>query len=122
MKKLFSILAILGFVGVLYYFYNNDPSASKTPYVMCMTKRLSDYDCPGCGGQRAFHHLLRGHFLEAAKLNVTIYFFAPLLVYIFFSVVLKPFSIKLPDIDVSPKNLVIILVLLGIFTIVRNML
>jgi len=121
MKKIFSILAIVGFFGVLYYFYQNNPSSGKQVFAVCMTKQLSGYDCPGCGGQRAFHHLLHGHFLQAAKLNAAIYFFAPLLAYIFFSAVLKPFGIKLPDIDASPKTLVIILILLGVFTIVRNL-
>ena len=122
MKKIFSILAIIGFLGVVYYFYNHNPAQAKQTYVVCMTKQLTGYDCPGCGGQRALHQVLHGNFLQAAKLNVAIYFFAPLLGYIFFSVVLKPFGINLPDVDISSKGLWIVLLLLAIFTIVRNML
>ena len=120
MKKIFSILAIIGFFGVLYYFYHNNPATGKQTYVVCMTKQLSGYDCPGCGGQRALHQVLHGNFLQAAKLNAAIYFFAPLLGYIFFSVVLKPFGIHLPDIDISTKGLWVVLLILLIFTIVRN--
>lgn len=120
MKKIFSIFAILGFLCVLYYFYNNNPSDNTTPFAVCMSKQIANIDCPGCGGQRAFHQLLNGNLIEAAKLNVFIYFFAPLLTYIFFSVVLKSFNINLPDIDISTKGLIIALLLLVIFTIIRN--
>ncbi|MFD0964819.1 DUF2752 domain-containing protein [Pseudofulvibacter geojedonensis] len=85
-----------------------------------MSKRIAKIDCPGCGGQRAFHQLLHGNFLEAAQLNVFIYFFAPLLTYIFLSFALRPFNINLPDIDISTKGLIIILIILIVFTIIRN--
>lgn len=89
--------------------------------MICMSKKVFDFDCPGCGGQRAFHELLHGHFIEAAKLNIFIYFFAPLLTYIFLSFALKPFHINLPDIDLSTKGLIIILIVLIIFTVIRNL-
>ena len=100
MKKVFSIIAIIGFISVLCYFFTNNPSDNATPFAVCMTKRVANIDCPGCGGQRAFHQLLNGNLIAAAKLNVFIYFFAPLLTYIFFSVVLKPFKVHLPNIDI----------------------
>lgn len=120
LKKVLSILSFLIFGSVIRYFYLNNPSNNKSPFVICMSKRLANIDCPGCGGQRAFHQLLHGNFLEAAKLNIFIYFFAPLLTYIFLSISLKAFNINLPDIDISTRKLVVILIVFGVFTILRN--
>jgi hypothetical protein len=102
------------------YFYLNNPAKNDSPFAICMTKRIADIDCPGCGGQRAFHELLHGNFMTALELNIFIYFFAPLLAYIFFSFTLKPFNINFPDIDISFKQLLIILFILIIFTVFRN--
>ena len=120
MKKLLSILAFIGFGFGVYYFYSNNPSDKESPFVICITKAITDYDCPGCGGQRAFHELLHGNLIEAARLNLFIYFFAPLLLFIFLKVTLKPFGINLPDIILSTKWLVVILILMLVFTILRN--
>jgi hypothetical protein len=121
MKKIISILSFFIFGLVVYYFYQNNPAKNTTPFAVCMTKRIANIDCPGCGGQRAFHQLLNGNFIEAGKLNIFIYFFAPLLTYIFLSFALKPFDINLPDIDISTKNLGLILLLLLLFTLLRNL-
>ncbi|NQY28446.1 MAG: DUF2752 domain-containing protein [Flavobacteriaceae bacterium] len=120
MKKVLSIFTIIAFFGVIRYFYLNNPSKNETPFAICMTKRIANIDCPGCGGQRAFHQLLNGNLLEAGKLNIFIYFFAPLLAYIFFSFALKPFNINFPDIDISTRNLGLILLFFVAFTVVRN--
>jgi len=121
MKKALSIFAIIFFFGVIVYFYQNNPAKNETAFAICMTKRIADIDCPGCGGQRAFHQLLNGNFIEAGKLNIFIYFFVPLLAYIFFSFTLKPFNINFPDIDISTKNLGFILLFFAVFTVVRNL-
>lgn len=120
LKKILSIFSFVLFILGIRYFYLNNPSNGTSPYVICMSKRLTNIDCPGCGGQRAFHQLLHGNFLEAAKLNMFIYFFAPLLTYIFLIFALKPFNINLPDIDISTKGLIVILFIIIIFTILRN--
>lgn len=120
MKKLLSILAFIVFIGVLRYFYNHNPSDNETPFAICMTKSIANINCPGCGGQRAFHQLLHGNFIEAGKLNIFIYLFAPLLAYIFFSFTLKPFNINLPDINLTTKGLIITFIILTIFTVFRN--
>ena len=121
MKKIISILSLFIFGLVLYYFYQNNPAKNETPFAICMTKRIANIDCPGCGGQRAFHQLLNGNFIEAGKLNIFIYFFAPLLAYIYLSFALKPFNISFPDIDISTKNLGLILLLLLLFSLLRNL-
>jgi hypothetical protein len=120
MKKALSIISIGFFFVVIRYFYLNNPAQNTSPFAICMTKRIANIDCPGCGGQRAFHQLLNGHLIAAGKLNIFIYFFAPLLAYIFFSFALKPFNINFPDIDISLKGLLIILIIFIVFTVLRN--
>ncbi len=121
LNKILSILSFIIFGFILYYFQQNNPATNEAPFAVCMTKQIAGIDCPGCGGQRAFHELLNGHFLAAGKLNIFIYFFAPLLTYIFLLFALRPFNIRLPDIDISTKNLIYILVFFLLFTIIRNL-
>ena len=120
---IYKLLSIIGFfiLGVgIYYFYQNDPAQIETVFILCVTKNISGIDCPGCGSQRAFHELLHGNFIGAAKLNLTIYFFTPLLLFLFLKIALKPFRIYLPDLLISTKWLLLILILLLIFTVIRN--
>lgn len=105
----------------IYYFYAYDPSNGETFFVGCISKSISGLDCPGCGSQRAMHELLNGNFIKAAQLNFLVYFIAPLLLFIFFKIILKPFNIILPDIIISTKWLISILVLIILFAVIRNL-
>ena len=121
---IYKLLSIIGFfiLGVgIYYFYQNDPAQSETVFILCVTKNISGIDCPGCGSQRAFHELLHGNFIKAAKLNLTIYFFTPLMLFLFLKTVLKPFRIDLPDLLITTKRLMLILFFLLLFTVLRNL-
>ncbi len=118
--KLLSIIAFIALGLGIYYFYTNDPSNGEAIFVGCISKSISGLDCPGCGAQRAFHELLHGNFIKAAKLNLLIYFFAPLLLFIFLKMTFKPFNIQLPDIIISTKWLISLFVLMILFTIIRN--
>ena len=121
---IYKILSIIGFFilgGGIYYFYQNDPAQSETVFILCVTKNISGIDCPGCGSQRAFHELLHGNFIKAAKLNLTIYFFTPLLLFLFLKTALKPFRIDLPDLLITTKRLMLILFFLLLFTVLRNL-
>jgi hypothetical protein len=121
---IYKLLSIIGFFilgGGIYYFYQNDPAQSETVFILCVTKNISGIDCPGCGSQRAFHELLHGNFIKAAKLNLTIYFFTPLLLFLFLKTALKPFRIDLPDLLITTKRLMLILFFLLLFTVLRNL-
>jgi hypothetical protein len=39
----------------------------------CLTKKLLDFDCPGCGLQRSVVFLLQGDFVAAFKMYPAIY-------------------------------------------------
>ena len=121
---IYKLLSIIGFfiLGAgIYYFYQHDPAQSETVFILCVTKNISGIDCPGCGSQRAFHELLHGNFIKAAKLNLTIYFFTPLLLFLLLKTALKPFRIDLPDLLITTKRLMLILFFLLLFTVLRNL-
>ena len=121
---IYKLLSIIGFfiLGAgIYYFYQHDPAQSETVFILCVTKNISGIDCPGCGSQRAFHELLHGNFIKAAKLNLTIYFYIPLLLFLFLKIALKPFRIDLPDLLITTKRLMLILFFLLLFTVLRNL-
>lgn len=120
--RLLSIFAFIVLGAGIYYFYTYNPHSGEAIFVACISKSISGLDCPGCGSQRAFHELLHGNFKKAAQLNLLIYFFVPLLLFIFFKLTLKPFHIIFPDINISTKWLIGILILMILFTIIRNVL
>ena len=67
-------IALLG-AAILFWF---DP-ARHAFYPVCLFKKLTGYDCPGCGGLRAMHHLLRGELWHAVELNALAVIALPLL-------------------------------------------
>lgn len=62
-------------LGVLFLF---DP-AHHALYPVCLFKKMTGYDCPGCGGLRAMHCLLRGEVWQAFKLNAMVVVALPVL-------------------------------------------
>ncbi|MDE6288097.1 MAG: DUF2752 domain-containing protein [Muribaculaceae bacterium] len=78
-RRLLYILAIAaavcGVAGILYLAFN-DPETSPAP--SCIFHRLTGYDCPGCGTQRAVHALLQGRVADAWKANAALFFAVPL--------------------------------------------
>lgn len=43
----------------------------------CVFQKMTGYQCPACGGTRAFNAMIHGHFLTSLKFNpIVIYFFA----------------------------------------------
>jgi hypothetical protein len=67
-------LALIG-LGLLFLF---DP-ARHALYPVCLFKKMTGYDCPGCGGLRSVHQLLRGEVWEAVQLNAMVVVAFPLL-------------------------------------------
>lgn len=55
-------------VGLALVLYKQiDPTSWWMP--KCVFRIITGLQCPGCGGQRALHALLQGHFREAAAYN-----------------------------------------------------
>lgn len=107
------LLFIAGILVAYYFFFGH----SSVFYLPCIFNSFTGYQCPGCGGQRAFHELLHGNFSQAFQLN-------PLIFVVLFVVLLKILSWKYPIIKTSLNNKWIfgsLLFLILLFTIFRNL-
>ena len=69
------LLAVLTIVITAFYFFWNPSEITSLP--LCPFKNLTGFYCPGCGGQRAYHQLLHGNFVEAFHNNFLIFLFLP---------------------------------------------
>ncbi len=66
-------------VGLFVMLYRHDPSATSA-YPSCPFHQLTGLECPGCGSQRALHHLLHGRYAEAFAHNAVLIIALPLAV------------------------------------------
>ena len=73
------LLAVLTMVIIAFYFFWNPSEITALP--LCPFKNLTGMFCPGCGGQRAFHQILHGNFVQAFHSNFLIYLFLPLFLF-----------------------------------------
>lgn len=117
---LIGLLAISLFV-LLYYIF--DPALSKF-FPPCPFHYMTGYDCPGCGSQRALHHLLHLDILKAFQQNALFVLSLP---YIAFGLYLEYLGEKsrfprLSRLLFGRKVILLILILVVLFWIGRNML
>ncbi len=70
-----SVLVVSFVVVVVLFAFN--PSEARF-YPRCFLKSFTGLDCPGCGGLRAMHQLLHGHFGAAFQLNPLLFLLLPL--------------------------------------------
>ena len=111
------LLAVMTIVITAFYFFWNPSEITSLP--LCPFKNLTNFYCPGCGGQRAFHQILHGNFVEAFHSNLLIYIFLPfLLLKISDENFGTTFSKKFL---LTNKGIWIFLGFLIIFTILRNL-
>ena len=59
------LVGVLAAAAILYLF----PPEQYRLYPRCLLYSLTGLLCPGCGGLRAAHQLLHGHFAAAFRLN-----------------------------------------------------
>jgi len=62
-----AVLAVALLVALVLLFRFN-PS-QHTFYPVCVFHRITGWQCPGCGGLRAVHHLLHGDLIMAFRFN-----------------------------------------------------
>lgn len=69
-----ALVLIIG--GLIYYLFS--PEESKY-FPQCPFHLITGYDCPGCGSQRAIHHLLHLRLKEAFLSNPLLVLLIPYL-------------------------------------------
>jgi hypothetical protein len=91
-------------------------------YPACWFNVLTGKLCPGCGGMRATHQLLHGHFSDAFILNPLVFIAVPVIFYaiVYYSVFLI-MNKTLPEIPVNKVIIVLSSIIMLFFWIFRNL-
>ncbi|WP_198587017.1 DUF2752 domain-containing protein [Glycomyces xiaoerkulensis] len=101
-----------------------DPTDDTGP-TTCLFKMTTGFDCPGCGGTRAFYYLVTADLPEAARHHAMAVFAAPFLVWMFVTWALPRFAPKvrwrLPRFHLTPGVLTSFLIAWGVFFVARNL-
>lgn len=109
--------ALFVITGALLFWFN---PADHSFYPFCVFHRMTGLECPGCGGLRAAHQLLHGHFATAFRYNPLIVTAAPIVL-----VVLTLRALRKPKRPVSHRAMAIwawiAFVVLVSFWILRNL-
>ena len=114
------ILGLLLLAVALYYFFLN-PYQQTDFFMSCPFYKITGYQCPGCGSQRAFHDILHFHFLEAFKQNALFVLGIPYVLLIFYANFNKEKHQKLRQVLVGNKTLLILLIVAILFGVLRNL-
>jgi hypothetical protein len=108
--------------GVSYVLLTNPTDADAFSSPTCLVRLTTGFDCPGCGGTRAFWYLLHGNVPAAARAHLIAVFAAPFLIYAYIAWLGRTaFGWKLPQLRVSPKTVTIFLAAWAVFTVLRNL-
>ncbi|MDO8365379.1 MAG: DUF2752 domain-containing protein [Saprospiraceae bacterium] len=83
-RKIFNFTGALLAAGLLGVYFLLDPEHHFFP--KCPFLWLSGWKCPGCGSQRAVHHLLHADVLEALRVN---FLFVLAFPYVLFGLILE---------------------------------
>ncbi len=119
-RKNLWILGLLFLAVALYYFFLN-PYQQTDFFMSCPFYKITGYQCPGCGSQRAFHELLHFHFFEAFKQNALFVLGIPYVLLIFYANFNKEKHQKLRQVLVGNKTLLILLIVAILFGVLRNL-
>jgi hypothetical protein len=99
------------------------PPTQASFYPACPVREFLGIDCPGCGAARALAALLRGHFLEALRLNALIVLLLPIAIAgaaVTYRRAIRPAAFRWPSLP-APA-IYATLAATAIFTITRNVL
>ncbi|NJC68263.1 DUF2752 domain-containing protein [Planosporangium thailandense] len=112
------------FAGAVGYVLVNNPTtpgayASPT----CLLKLTTGFDCPGCGGTRAFWYLLHGNLPQAARNHALFVFAVPFLLYVYIAWSAKLIFKRdvLPALRIPPLTLPVFLGAWLVFSVLRNL-
>lgn len=121
----FAPLAILGcFSAAAAGVVATNPTDNTGPST-CLFKIATGFDCPGCGGTRAFYYLVTLNLPEAARHHLMAVFAAPFIVWIYLAWALPRLvprrTWRLPTFHLTPSALTTFLIVWGVFFIARNL-
>jgi hypothetical protein len=112
------------FAGAVGYVMITDPTTSGAfDPPTCVLKLTTGFDCPGCGGTRAFWYLLHGNLPQAARNHALFVFAVPFLLYLYVGWVAKLVLKRdvLPALRLSPLTVAGFLGVWFVFSVLRNL-
>jgi len=116
---------ILGlFIIALIVVLKTKNPAEENYFPKCPFLSVTGYKCPGCGSQRAMHNLLNFKFFAAAKENLLLVLFIPYLIIGVIFDNLRQYNaslLKWHKILFGRNAVTIILIVIGLFWLLRNL-
>ena len=109
---------LLASLGAILFFF--DPARSNF-YPVCIFHQVTGLQCPGCGGLRAVHQLLHGHFMAALRLNFLAVVFVPFVGLFCAMLVLRRIRQGQSALTIRPSWLWCVFGLVLAFGILRNL-
>lgn len=112
---------LLLIAAALFVYARFDPERSNL-FPKCMFYTLTGFQCPGCGSQRAVHHLLNGNFIEALRYNALVVLAIPYVVigFVIHLIRRNRFTDFIYTHFYSGKSVYIVLLAVVFFWIIRN--
>ncbi len=122
LNRLYAIVGITGVIVLFGVYYSFNPQHYNF-FPECPFYKITGYNCPGCGSQRAVHSLLHGELLKAVHFNLLLVISVPFLITHFtYKVIsiIKNKDIKWPVVyyPATPK---VVFILVIAFWILRNL-
>jgi hypothetical protein len=118
------VAVLVCFAGAVGGVVATNPSDDTGPST-CLVKLTTGFDCPGCGGTRAFYYLATANLPEAARHHLMAVFAAPFLVWMYLSWALPRVAPKVrwrpPALHLTPTVLTSFLIAWGVFFLARNL-
>ncbi|WP_322970991.1 DUF2752 domain-containing protein [Faecalibacter sp. LW9] len=111
-------ISFLLIIGLCVYFYQFNPSANEGYFLRCPTNSIFGINCPGCGVQRAIHHLLHLELVEAFRANALFVLSLPFIFFIGIDFILG--TKKTTRIPTNRMVWIGLLLLVLLFGIMRN--
>ncbi len=122
-KKIIKWIVVFSSSIVLIFIYRKYNPLENNYFPKCPFRELTGYKCPGCGSQRAIHHLLNFNISNAFRENLLLVISIPYLIIGFTFDLLKIKSEKLliwRKRLFGTKAIIIILIIIISFWIFRN--
>lgn len=114
---------VLGIIILLLIVYRAFDPQDNSYFPKCLFKLATGYDCPGCGSQRAIHHLMNLNIVEALKANAILVISIPYLIagYVF-ELIKNPGAktVKWRNTLYGEKAIYVILIIIIAFSVLRN--
>lgn len=120
-NRLKTVFIVLFVAGLIVIYKTFDPATGLFP--KCPFRQITGLQCPGCGSQRAVHHLLNAEIKQAFTLNPLLVLSIPYLIAgLFFEVLpLSERGLKARKFLFGTKAITVILLIVIGFAVWRNL-